>query len=272
MTKSKMAIKKQYSSWINFPKRELNASKIFVRLLLLLMIGSTVFFVVTMGKQFWSNIWPVQRVLLEGDTHYLKASDIQDFMQQQKVKGLLSIDLDDLQQAAKSIDWIQSVEIRKVWPEQLVFKVVEHKPVARVDDFILTQKGTKIKQVGNEVLFSQLPEINFYHSETVELEHYQRVWREFKQVKRQFELLSLELQGLYIDPVKNWRMKFMNGLELNLGRKQRTERVDRLVRVFSSIQNKSKIKSIDLRYHNGLAVEWQNENESQTSGDPVVNG
>lgn len=256
--KNQMAVKNKNKAAVDLslPK----ASKNTIRIFLLVVVAAVIIFLMNRSSQLWKDIWPVKHVMLQGDTQYLVEADIIEFINQFPVKGMLSIDLETMQKSAKKIDWIKTVEIRKVWPETLIFNVTEHQPVAKIGDYILTQQGTRIKKDERIELFASLPKIIMDFEGDVETNEYINIWRDFKQIKRQFELLSLELANLRVDRVKNWHLEFINGLRMNLGRKNHIQRVDRLVKVYSTIENKQYIRSIDLRYHNGVAVEWTEKN------------
>ncbi|WP_444997576.1 cell division protein FtsQ/DivIB [Aliikangiella sp. IMCC44359] len=264
---SKMAVRKKTKSErkkFSFTPIKVNHS--IVRLLAVTLLLFSFAFVGFQGLKSVKHLWPVKKILLQGDIAYLDQSVIVNFVNQLPNKSMLAIDLEEIQNQTKNIDWVKNIEVRKVWPEQLVFTVEEHQPVARVNKYILTQQGTKIYQQDELEKFEGLPKIEIQHDELNE-QSYASVWQEFKQVKRQFELLSLELSSLSIDPVKNWHLQFNDGLILNLGRRDRMARVERLVKIFSTIENKNNIKLIDLRYHNGIAVEWfKDETKERLNG------
>ena len=150
MAKSKkMAIRKDPEVSRSFEFAIPSAGKAIMRALSvgLLMVGLV--FIIFQADVLWKNIWPVKKVILQGENQYLQAADIVNFVNSQSVKGMLAIDLEQLQKNASKIGWVQSVEVRKVWPDQLVFVVNEHHPVARFGKFVLTAAGTKIEQ-GNQ--------------------------------------------------------------------------------------------------------------------------
>ncbi len=266
MTKFKMAVrnKKTKSGQLKFNFVWFNR-KLFRRILSLFLIVGVVW-LGQWGFKQWEQVWPVKRVALQGETLYLGEEDFIHFVEQQSIKGMLAIDLLAMQKDARELDWVKSVEVRKVWPDKLVFVVQEHQPVAVMNDFILTNGGTQIELKGKQKTDFDLPNIEIDNVQNFTGDSYVNVWQEFKQIRRQFELLSLDLLTLKIDVVNNWHLSFAQGIELNLGRKNRAERVSRLVDVYRSIEKKHAIKSIDLRYHNGLAVEWFEEKETGLEG------
>lgn len=255
----KMAVKKKQPQQRNFEFSMPRAPKALLRIssVIVLMLG--IGYVGWLGLSSWQNVWPVKQVLLQGETIYLQDKDIADFVRQQPQQGMLAIELEEMQRAASQLDWVDKVEIRKVWPEQLIFNVVEHRPAVRIGDKVLTEKGTLIAQGSQQELFIDLPQLLFEEEAKLSkstIESYQKIWQEFKQIKNEFESLSLNLVSLRIDKVNNWKLTFASELEMNLGRKDRMQRVERLSKVYSAINDKPLLKSIDLRYHNGLAVEW----------------
>ncbi|MET1254042.1 cell division protein FtsQ/DivIB [Aliikangiella maris] len=212
------------------------------------------------------HLWPIEKVIIQGDFTYMQQSNLVALVNELPEKGMLFVDLNYLQAQAQQIDWIKRVEVQKIWPETLVFHVEEHMPVARFNQRVLTQHGEIINIAKGDFRFEHFPQVAIA-SEVDKQNYYPMIWREFKTYKKQFELIELELLGVTIDQASNWHMQFVEGINLNLGRKDRKARVTRLVNVYSAIVDKEKIKSIDLRYHNGLAVEWfENQSKENIKG------
>ena len=228
-----------------------------------LVIGCllAVFYLATYSRSFYQEIWPVEEVVLQGDFEYLNANNLIAFVNGQAVKGMLAIDLEQLQKDTLKLDWVAAVEIRKVWPQQLVFNLKEENPIARIGNSVLTQTGKQIKQGEDELKFSHLPQLNLADS-SLDNNELLDLWKAFKHMKRQLELVALKPDVMSVDVINNWQLDLANGLTLNLGRKLRQERVARLVKVFPTIKNKAQIQSIDLRYSNGLSVEWLETKEA----------
>ncbi|TQV75284.1 FtsQ-type POTRA domain-containing protein [Aliikangiella marina] len=264
MTK-KMAVRKNKPKQKRFEFKAPRLSKAIARATAVLTVLLGLGFAVYQGTQAYHDIWPVKQVMVENDLRYVKESDLAKFVMSQDVKGMLAIDIKQLQSKAVEIDWVKGVEVRKVWPDQLLFSVSELQPVAVVDGGILTREGTKIAKDDREWLFSSLPNLSIASTDKVTNQDYLKVWQEFKQIKRQLELLALNLDALKVDEVKNWHLSFDNGLQMNLGRKDRAERIARLVKVYASIKEVKRIKNIDLRYHNGISVEWLAADEALNS-------
>jgi cell division protein FtsQ len=83
-----------------------------------------------------------------------------------------------------------------------------------------------------------------------------------KQYQRLADLLlptGLKLSKLQLDRLGAWQLETSNGIQIVLGRNQVGYKIRRLVVVWESELNhqSAKIKTIDLRYPNGLAVAWK---------------
>ena len=83
-----------------------------------------------------------------------------------------------------------------------------------------------------------------------------------KQYQRLTDLLlptGLQLSKLKLDRLGAWQLETSNGIQIVLGRNKVGDKIRRLVVVWESeLSNQSaRIKTIDLRYPNGLAVAWK---------------
>ena len=62
-----------------------------------------------------------------------------------------------------------------------------------------------------------------------------------------------------------WQLQLTNGIELNLGRQEFMDRLQRFVDVYPLLSKQDKlIHYVDLRYDTGFAVGWQEDKESET--------
>lgn len=251
--KKKMAVKnsnKQRKFSFEFGR----ATKSGLRLLIALGIFSVVGFVFYQAGSIYKEMWPVKHVAIESKLRFVDKEELSrsvfDFIDE----GMWAIDLAKLQHQLREFDWIKNVEIRKVWPDQLVLVIEEHNPQVRFGKNILTQSGTKVLIAKEQVWMTKLPFVEMHNQDEMTAEELKRIWAGYKKYKRQFELVNLDARFLKVDEINNWILEFANELTVNLGRKNHEARVERLVGVYSEIKDKSQIERIDLRYSNGFAV------------------
>jgi len=145
------------------------------------------------------------------------------------------------------------VSIRRQWPSTLRVEVTEEVPIARWgNEGFLNRLGVELAIADNSTLRS-LPVLTADYGTSAEMmQHY----------KLLAELLlptGLKLIKMQRDHMGAWRVETDEGIELVLGREQVGEKIKRLALVWESglSQQVKQIKTIDLRYPNGLAVAWK---------------
>ena len=154
---------------------------------------------------------------------------------------------------------------RTEWPSTLKVEVVEEVPIARLGkQGFLNRLGDQLEIADNSNLGS-LPVLRAEFGSTQDM---------IQQYQLLAELLiptSLKLTELQRDSVGAWQAATDPGIRLILGRDEIAEKIRRLVIVWQSglsLQSDN-IKTIDLRYPNGLAVSWK-ESALADSKDQVL--
>ncbi len=214
-------------------------------------------------NSLYQNIWPVKKISLQHELKYLNKDALTQMITAKTNKGMWAIDINAIQNDIQKIDWVKSVSIRKVWPDQLVLNIKEHQPVVKFNQQILTNAGTKVQIEKEQPWMKNLVKVSLIDNTHRKVDYLQKTWSEYKAIRRQLEILNLQVNHLTIDEINNWQLEMTNGLSINLGRKQHKSRVDLLVQVFSEIENPDKLEKVDLRYNNGFAVAWKLEEQER---------
>jgi cell division protein FtsQ len=81
---------------------------------------------------------------------------------------------------------------------------------------------------------------------------------QFKQLGDRFTALGLVIAKLAMDGRGAWTIDLVQGIELKLGNKNTAGRIERFVQLYPRLEQneKHKIKRVDMRYANGVAVLW----------------
>ena len=196
---------------------------------------------------------PITKVSIEGDFKYLDHQQLVGLVNGQINGGFITIDLQALQNVLHQHPWVAEVSIQRQWPTYLRINVTEEVPIARWgNDAFLNRLGDKLIIQDNSQL-ENLPLMTAEFGSSSEV---------MKQYQRLSDLLlptGLELSKLKLDRLGAWQVETSNGIKLILGRNKVGEKIRRLVLVWETDlgQQSSKIKTIDLRYPNGLAVSWK---------------
>jgi len=84
------------------------------------------------------------------------------------------------------------------------------------------------------------------------LDRYQKMMEVLKPIR-------LKISTLFVTPRLFWEIMLNNGMKIRLGQEDILTRLQRFVKVYPELFEKSEKKAlaVDLRYAHGLAVKWQ---------------
>ena len=224
----------------------------FLRLLMVTVFVAAIFGADFIYKQIDT---PLSKIMVGGNFNHLEEQELAELVNIEIDGGFLSMNLNQLRQELQSHPWIHQVSVRREWPSTLKVEVIEEVPIARWGKKgFLNRLGDQLSLPENSNLKS-LPvlEADFGSSQDM-----------IAQYLLLAELLAptdLRLTELQRDAVGAWQIETASGVRIVLGRDQIIEKIRRLIVVWGSgldIQLNN-IATIDLRYPNGLAVSWRDQ-------------
>lgn len=167
--------------------------------------------------------------------------------------GLLSINVDGLQQQILQIPWVYSALIKRVWPNQLVINIVEQQPVAVWNtNSLLNAEGNIFSPVISSFP-AGLPSFSGPEGQQ------QLMLQQYQYFNTQLAPFHLSIAQISLDQRRSWQMVLNNGMVLVLGKEHPMTRFNRFIAVYDKIfSNPQKIAlHVDMRYSDGFAVQWQ---------------
>lgn len=224
----------------------------FLRLLMVTVFVAAIFGADFIYKQIDT---PLSKIMVGGNFNHLEEQELAELVNIEIDGGFLSMNLNQLRQELQSHPWIHQVSVRREWPSTLKVEVIEEVPIARWGKKgFLNRLGDQLSLPENSNLKS-LPvlEADFGSSQDM-----------IAQYLLLAELLAptdLRLTELQRDAVGAWQIETASGVKIVLGRDQIIEKIRRLIVVWGSgldVQLNN-IATIDLRYPNGLAVSWRDQ-------------
>ena len=224
----------------------------FLRLLMVTVFVAAIFGADFIYKQIDT---PLSKIMVGGNFNHLEEQELAELVNMEIDGGFLSMNLNQLRQELQSHPWIHQVSVRREWPSTLKVEVIEEVPIARWGKKgFLNRLGDQLSLPENSNLKS-LPvlEADFGSSQAM-----------IAQYLLLAELLAptdLRLTELQRDAVGAWQIETASGVRIVLGRDQIIEKIRRLIVVWASgldVQLNN-IATIDLRYPNGLAVSWRDQ-------------
>jgi cell division protein FtsQ len=205
---------------------------------------------------------PLERIAVEGRFQRVSPIDVEKAVRGVvEGKGLVAVDLKQVQVAVESIDWVDHARVGRSWPRGLTVLVQEQRPVARWGETGLVNVRGELFVNDARHIPAELPElIGPLGTHSLMTDRY---------LKTQGRLVQsgFRLQQLKLDARGAWELQLDNGVAVRLGRAHVDQRFDRFMTVASRTvaARVAEIAYVDLRYANGFAVGWRSQNQKRTT-------
>ncbi|MEL0635768.1 cell division protein FtsQ/DivIB [Marinomonas sp. TI.3.20] len=218
------------------------------------LIGALVLILVAtfQGNNSPENWFSIRSINIKGDLKFASRAELQKDYQSLIGQSLLTTSLVSIKSIAVSPQWVESVEVRKVWPNTLQVLVREYKPLAYWNDRQLISTGAAIISPQSVPI---LPLPKLYGPEDTS----DQVLGQFGLISQVLSSTSLRIEKLQLELRGAWIVTFSNGVMVKLGREDILERLQRFIAVYKSDLSGriDQISSIDARYPHGVAVAWK---------------
>lgn len=228
-------------------------------LLIMLLLGAGGLWLITKDAGLkWSvkiASLPVKYVRIEGVFQNISKDDIKTALEPLVATGFLEADMQAIHLAAGALPWVDTVEVKRIWPDTIDIKVTEKKPYARWGENSLITEAGVIFTPSNIERQQHLIKVTAPEPRRLE------VLELMKGIKTALADESLELAEFSINKRWSWTIKLKDGLEILLGREGQVKKLQRFLRTIPLL-GKQQIEAmavVDLRYPNGYAVSWKAE-------------
>lgn len=198
---------------------------------------------------------PLSSVTVEGEFLYVSKERTMELISAELDGDFLQLDLMRLKGVLESDPWVEYAALGRRWPDVLLVKIVEQQPIALWGDkSFMNQRGEIIHVDSVESLLG-FPRLDGEEGDAP------GIMRQYQDLSQLLRTRGLEIIALSCDQKKSWRMTLKGGAEIIVGRDQVMEKMQRFLTVYDQHLSSlwSDIKAIDVRYTNGIAVQWMPE-------------
>lgn len=195
---------------------------------------------------------PVGKLQIEGSFQRVTPIQVEAAVSPELDFGFLSSDLGEIRRLVSVMDWVDEVEVVRVWPDTLVVRIWEHEAAARWGDKgLLNTRGVLFTDESRHE-FPELPQLTGPHG--VESE----VANQYLVLRGRLVETNLSLDTLSMDERGAWLLKLKTGQEVRFGRRDLEQRINRFFDVAAPAlaSEMDRAEYIDLRYTNGFSVGW----------------
>jgi cell division protein FtsQ len=194
---------------------------------------------------------PVRAVTLTGELTRVDARAVQDRLAGRLAGNFFGVNLDQVRQLVGELAWVRTVEVRREWPDRLVVRIEEHRPLARWTGGRLVSEHGELFEGAADTALPQLAGPPGSERE---------VTRRYLAMRERLAAIGVEPVQVTLSPRHAWQARLSNGLVLALGRDQARSSVeDRLARFVTAYPHivaslNQRLDYVDLRYPNGFAI------------------
>lgn len=195
----------------------------------------------------------ITSVEVKGDLDILDKAQLQPVIEPFTKTNLYLLDQKALETAIEDNPWVYSASMTKIWPDKLIIKIFEQRPVAFWGkDEMLAENGEIIKAS----LKKQQGKLPVLYSPNNKGRNMATGFLKIREWMKDFPLKMVEFRE---DTRGSWQIKLENGMTLKIGREHQEKRLRRfMVGYTESLKSViNNVKTIDLRYTNGFAVKWK---------------
>lgn len=228
-------------------------------------ITTLLIIVVLMAAAFYlhqEDTLPVLHVTVEGELKHTDREVLIEVVSPYVTGSFIDVDVANLRQVGEALPWIHQIQVRRVWPDTLHLVVEEHRAMARWNETDLVNTRGDVFSPSAESVPEGL--VRLYGPEG----NSELMARKLVTIQREVSALGLRVSSLTMDERRSWQVAFTDDLQLRLGRADSEARLKRFIRVFTgplAIYRKA-ILVVDMRYTNGLAVQWKSGEQPDFNG------
>ncbi len=200
---------------------------------------------------FASDRWPFKQLRVDATFERVNAEQVRSAVAPHLGSGFFAVNLGAVRHAVEQVPWVESVEVRKRWPDLLEVRVVERRAEAVWGDQRLVSSNGELFAVPGATAPEGLPVLDGPDTRVNEVLEFHRTAVALLAGSSQRPVsVRLSRRGA-------WSLGLASGAVLEIGRTEPRERLQRFVAALARIASPVSLLRADLRYANGFAIEWQ---------------
>lgn len=209
---------------------------------------------------------PVATVQVVGQISELQQSILQKKLQPLVNEGFFTTDLELIRDGALSLPWVDRVVVTRHWPNGIVVRATPRHAIARWGSGRLLSDSGHVFVEASYVDRRDLPLLHGPATRSVEL------MQQYRQINQWFGALGMQLKELHLTDRMTWFMQFDNGVRVIVDQDQTLTKLQRLSQLGMTELKPvwPNITAVDLRYRNGLALQWKNAQAPKIIGGHFV--
>ena len=196
---------------------------------------------------------PIELINVSGDLKRVSIKSIDNHTNNLLKKGFLSFNAFEAKEKIESLDWVESAEIIRVWPNKIDIRIMEESLLGTWNDDLILNSSGKLYVVDQRSIPENIPRLVGPKGSEKD------VMKLFIQINNLLTGRGLYLETLTLDSRGSWSFTIKPKIEIKLGKTEINHKLERFFLALdqSLLAKINKVSYIDLRYSEGLAVAWK---------------
>ncbi len=206
---------------------------------------------------------PMNYVRIEGAIWNLDMNEFRKALLPYTHGGYFSADMRGIEAEARSFAWVDKARVARIWPDTLVIRIEEQKPVARWDeDSLLNDRGERFSPP-SVAAYPRLPRLSGPAGQE------KLVLGTLRALNAKLQPRHPRIESLRLSKRRAWVAQLEGGMEIVFGNQDPLAAMERLLSLLPRLGEEriAAIQKLDLRYPNGFSVVWKPDPE--TTPDPL---
>ena len=198
--------------------------------------------------------FPINTVKIEAAYQHISHQQLESILGEFLDTSFFTLPMGRLQTRINELEWVESVQLERIWPDSLKISLIEKTPIATWNDGLLTANA----EVFNEgraatAELSSMPHLSG------PINQQQEVLQVYQKMSKILSMYGLVVASLELRKNHAWEMGLANGVQLRLGKRDLETRITRFCKAYPAVfaDRVEQLASVDLRYPRGMAVQWK---------------
>jgi cell division protein FtsQ len=201
------------------------------------------------------NRFPIHTVKIEATYEHVTREALESILSPHLKESFFSISTRQLETELLALDWTQTVQVRRVWPDSLEVLLVEKKPIAVWNTAFLSSDGALFEQgkISHDMFDGP-----YLYGPAIQQ---QEVLQTYEKLSKLLAMYGLSAASLRLRENQAWELILTNGVKLRLGKRDLEQRLRRFCRAYPAVfgDKPELLSCVDLRYARGMAVQWKQQ-------------
>lgn len=210
--------------------------------------------------------YPVRQVGVEGVTDQRRQQEVQLTLSEiVSGENFFSVPLGRVHDQVREIAWVAGVSVRRRWPDSLVLRIEERVPVAVWNERLLVSSAGEPFTGLDKYSVDRLPRLSGPEQRLDEVMSY------YHSMSKLLQQVELGIHSMKVDARLTAWLELDNGIRLVVDRDEFAAKLRRFVRLYQGALGVDSrgLARVDLRYADGMAVEWRDGNASPEEEERV---